>query len=301
MSILIHNNLDKTLNWEVEETEIYSPNGEIIPGYQALRNSRTGEVLNVCGITYTPISNARLVEIAHNFCENTPFELEGFATYRGGKKVLAYLKNENPPAFAGHKAQDFLVIGNSHDGSTAFFTGLTNFVYRCENMFSQRNMQTRILHRMNAEQELRAMQATHDLYYNELTGVYERAQEMTEHRLTDKELESFANIILDLKEGEPLSTRTQNNRERLLDSIYHETNDLGKNLFGAFNGVTHYTSHQIQTKNRVFGNPFNIQDTLNQRAYNFAVNTMARNPRPKPVQVLEVQGETISSEEISLF
>jgi len=45
--------------------------------------------------------------------------------------------------------------------------------------------------------------------------------------------------------------------------------ELGDNLWGAFNGVTKYTTHEITPRNPVFGNIFGIQADINNRALTF--------------------------------
>jgi hypothetical protein len=280
--------LASSLNWEIKETPIFHANGQQVRGYKSLINDSTNEVINVAKDSYKPVRNERLQELTERFTQNTNFKIEGFATYKNGNKVMAYLRNDNPPNFAGQKAQDFLIIGNSHDGSTAFFTGLTNYIYRCENMFSQGNQHSRIRHSAGAEQELRAIEKTHDLYYNQLTGVYERAEQMSEYKTCYAELENFTNYVLNINPNEreeDLPTRTRNTKENFLQSVNRETAALGHNLFGLFNGATHYTSHVLTNQKNVFGNPLNLANTINSRAFDFCEKIIIN--RPTMVQVLK--------------
>ena len=48
----------KTLDWDIE-TKPVNCEGEIIPGYQALKRSDNGKLLHISKDTYHPTSNAR--------------------------------------------------------------------------------------------------------------------------------------------------------------------------------------------------------------------------------------------------
>jgi hypothetical protein len=271
--------LANALDWEIEQYHIFDRNGEPIKGYKQIINNYTGEVLNVAKKTYTPVSNERLQEVVSNFMYQTGFDLEGYAFFNGGKKVLAYLKDTKPRELAGQKAQDYLIIGNSHDGSTSFFTGFTNRIYRCENMFSQTNQQNRIRHTANSNSEIQALENTIQLYYNEVTGVYEIAEKMAERATTQKDQRAFLNAVLNIEDPQQLSTRKNNQIEAIENAIFEETTALGNNLFGLFNGITNYTSNIMKQKSPVFGNPFNLANTLNQRALEYCRTVIKESPK----------------------
>ena len=275
------NPLIPALGFEVEERPIFDSAGNQIQGYKQIVNNATGDTLNVATKSYTPVKNERLIELAHKFTENTPFTLEGYATYGNGEKVMAYLKNTNPKPIVGNEGKNWLIIGNSHDGSTAFFTGMTQYIYRCQNMFSEFHQQNRIRHTYGIQDELFILEQTHQLYYNHLTGCYEMYDRWADTRVNGKVEDQLINYVLkipaDTREDE-LSTRTKNNILKLRDSLETEVHQLGHNLWGLFNGVTHYTTHQLSSKKQVFGNAFNIQADINNRAREFCQNITEGRP-----------------------
>ena len=58
----------------------------------------------------------------------------------------------------------------------------------------------------------------------------------------------------------------------LRDCIVRETNDLGKNAFGLFNGVTWYTSHELRQPQSNFGNTSGMAQQLNTKALEFCLS-----------------------------
>jgi hypothetical protein len=261
--------LDSSLNWDIISAPVFSESGQPVPGFQLLSNSETGEPIAVHRNSYTPVSNERLVNMVNKMLDMSNFSLQGFHTYNGGAKVMAYLKNNNPKKFGGHDANDFMILGNSHDGSSAFFSGMTNYIFRCKNMFAQHHQQNKIWHTKNADAELRSLEKTHDLYYNEVTGVYEMADRMADTILNAQDYAKGVQYIFDLPNLEDLPTVTKNRLNSLNTCIIREAADLGNNAFALFNGVTRYTTHELRQKKRVFGNPLNRAYELNQRAYDF--------------------------------
>jgi len=114
-------------------------------------------------------------------------------------------------------------------------------------------------------------------YRSTVEHVHETYQKGMEHTLSPTQTFDFVyNAIMMMNSQKvklmlesDISTKMGNKIEKIKDSIIHETNDLGWNVFSAFNAVTHYTTHKINnTANKnVYGNFFGLQNTANQRAY----------------------------------
>ncbi len=272
------NNLDNTLNWEVKECPIYDMNGNEIKGYKRLENDSTGATLNICKASYVPVRNEQLIESANLVSERTGLELEGFASFRDGQRVMAYLKNPNAQSIGGYKSDDYMIIGNSHNYSTSFFTGLTSRVHRCENMFSATNQQSRIQHTKQGTSRITDLMEATTLYFNSKTGLYEEMETFSGIKTNPKMVETFTRELLALPMSGEIPTRTQNRVSTLNDAIKIESAAFGNNLLGLFNGVTRYTTHDLKKRNSVFGNPFGRANELNQRALNLCRTLKDENP-----------------------
>ena len=183
---------------------------------------------------------------------------------------MAYLKNTDAQSPMGLKLGENFVIGNSHDGSTAFFMGITTQIYRCSNMFTQRNMQAKVYHRSDQEQRVREAVKTIDLYYDQQRNLYTQWEDLGSKNALPNDPATVVNGILGIETQEQingLSTRKQNIREKMFASISREVKALGNNIFGIFNGITHYTSNVMTQKNALYGNPFGRAAELNKKAF----------------------------------
>jgi hypothetical protein len=285
--------LDNTLDWEVEERPIFDETGQPIDGYKHLINSKTDEVLHVCKSTFTPTKNEVLKEIALQLCEKGGFEIKGFASFKGGKRVMAYLTAPKLNGMLGLNVADYMILGNGNDGGSSFFTGLTNHVYRCSNMFSSTNKQIRITHTSGHENRINEAMNTVDLFFNARTGFYEQMEDFAQHTVGYSQRDEFANHVLGLESGEEISKRMENNKERLLESINRETSELGTNLFGLFNGVTHYTTHTLKQKSPIFGNPFGHAENLNRRAFEYCTEEATHKKSAKTMIYIDTPKNSI--------
>lgn len=275
--------LDNTLNWDVLQTAVHNPYGREIKGFKALVNNATGETLQIVSDSYQPVSNEQLVECAQTVSERAGLSIEGYASFKGGRKVLAYLKDPEGKRLGGSPTSDYMIIGNSHDKSTAFFTGHTNMVFRCQNMFSSMNMQNRVQHSAGSKERIDALMFATDLYFNEKTGMYEELQSFENVPLLPQVRDDFAKEVLRIPEySGRIPTRTQNRVDELMDCIEIEKNDIGNNLLALFNGATRYTSNRMKPKETVFGNPFGRVNVMNRDAFEFC-----REKKAERVLVLE--------------
>lgn len=273
---------DTSLAWDVQEKPLYNQEGQQIEGYKRLVHSETNNTLNICKNSYTPVLNEQLTELAQTLADNHGFDLKGYASFKEGRKVIAYLENKNTKQLAGFPSSDYLILGNSHDGSSSFFVGASNYLYRCENMFTSTKQQWKLPHRKGVGAQLDNIADAYDLYYNEKTGMYEQLEDFAAMSVTPKEIAGCVDYLLDAESSGDMSTRMQNIRAQIGESIQTECEELGNNAFGLFNGVTHYTTHSLNGKN-VFGNPFGHANKLNRRAFEYCTELLKY--RPKMISV----------------
>jgi hypothetical protein len=267
--------LDKTIDWEIEDKSVFSGDQiglNKIEGYKAIIRDDNGEILSVMKKSYSPMNNSEFLEIVTKIQEISGFNLAGFNEFKGGRKVLGFLENNRENfSIGGNKIKDYFILGNSFDGTSSFFTGTTSVLIRCKNQFSQIIEHNKIRHTKKIKTKLDEYYAYLDFYFNQRDTLYKTFERIGNIKLTEELQEQMINFILGIKENseKELSTRKQNQIELLRTTILTETKDLGENLWGAFNGVTKYTTHEIESRNPVFGNIFGIQGDINKRTLSF--------------------------------
>jgi len=242
------------LTWEVERSIPYTRNntGLYIPeeGYTALKRNDNGDTLYITRKTYTETKNSTFMEYTHKLSEASGFAVEGFAEFDGGKKVLGYLRSTEDfvHKYLGLKSENYLVFGNSHDGSTPLFVGSVNFLLRCSNQYGRIMKGLKVRHTKNHDFRVEEFIRLVASFQAEKEAEAIMLQKMSQIKIDAKILDSLANRLLKIdetkmKEGDILHPVTGRNKANLMDSLLKETSDLGMTLFGAFNGITHYCTH----------------------------------------------------------
>jgi len=242
------------LTWEVERSTPYtqSVSGLYVAenDYTALKRSDNGDTLYLTRKTYTETKNSSFMEYTHKLSEASGFAIEGYAEFDGGRKVLSYLRSEEDfvHKYLGLKSENYLVFGNSHDGSTPLFVGSVNFLLRCSNQYGKIMKGLKIRHTKHHDFRVEEFIRLVASFQAEKEAEAIMLQKMAEIKIDESILDALANRLLNIdetqiKEGEILHPFTGRRKAALMDSLTKETSDLGMTLFGAFNGVTHYSTH----------------------------------------------------------
>jgi len=276
----------ESLGWEVERHTPYTQtkSGLFVPEerYVALKRSDTLETLSLFRDSYTETKNRTFEEHARQLADASGYELEGFAEFRGGTKVLAYLKatDDLVHQYLGLKSENYLVFGNSHDCTTPLFVGSVNILLRCFNQWGRVMQGLKVRHTKNHNYKV-------DMFIDLVRGFRaEKEQEaiifqkMSEIKIDRSILDALANRLLNIDEtkiaeGDILSVRKGNTKVALMDSLNRETADLGMNLWGAFNGVTHYTTH-TKSSTDTYGNLLGGNMKFNTDALSFLTEVAER-------------------------
>jgi hypothetical protein len=243
-----------SFNWEVERHTPMTMNkaGVYVPedDYVALKRSDNGTTLHLANATYTETKNSAFEDYAHRLSEASGYALEGFAEFRDGEKVLAYLKatDDMVQKHLGLPSENYLVFGNSHNGTTPIFVGSVNILLRCHNAWGRVMQGLKVRHTKNQDYRI-------EMFIDLVRGFREEKEKealqlkrLSEIQIDQAILDSLANRLLNIDEKllkeNILPSSTGKRKADLMESFTRETNDLGMNLFGAFNGVTHFTTHK---------------------------------------------------------
>lgn len=243
-----------SLYWEVERHTPMTLNkaGLYVPedDYVALKRSDNGRTLHLANATYTETKNSAFEDYAYKLSEASGYALEGFAEFREGEKVLAYLKatDDMVHKHLGLKSENYLVFGNSHNGTTPIFVGSVNILLRCHNAWGRVMQGLKVRHTKNQDYRI-------EMFIDLVRGFREEKEReamqlkrLSEIKIDEKILDGLANRLLNIDEkllkDNILPSSTGRRKADLMESFTKETNDLGMNLFGAFNGITHFTTHK---------------------------------------------------------
>ena len=120
------------LDWQVESRYIYSSTGAMIPGYRANVRSTDDAVLGVVSDRYRIVQNEEAFQFTDDLLgEGVTYETAG--SLQGGKKVWMLARLPRKYLIAGDQVVPYLVIFNSHDGSSGVKVAMTPIRVVCQN------------------------------------------------------------------------------------------------------------------------------------------------------------------------
>lgn len=270
------------LNWEVDTKPVYvsRDNGfyEVGNKFETMRVD-TQNHLGVVGSKYVPVQNRE----AFTFFDSIVGE--GQAIYHtagslfGGKKIWILAKLPEQTIIANKDNIDnFLLLMNSHDGSTPVVARFTPIRVVCNNTLQaslgrETHSQVSIRHTIGASvklEEAHRILGVARTYFEEIGIVY---QDMQEFDLKASVLKKyFEKVIPDPEKGS--NTRAENLRSRLTE-IFETSPAIVKtkaegNLWGAFNAVTEYVTHEYKVSNEdIEGKKFDMLFVRNDGGANY--------------------------------
>ena len=264
-------------NWDVATSPVFAElNGQqvAVSGYKAIVRNDNGKTLNICKPGYVPLSNADFIATAEQFSDITGFPIASVHELEGGCKTLAFLECTETIEIDGHAFRDYLMLGNSHDSSSVFFVGNSNTMIRCGNRFARRFKALTARHSASLHTGVQNIREEFQSYRSKQQEYYRTLRQFQKVEVSEEIMNSLiarmASMTTEERLGkEEISTRKKNIALTIEASLQREMNDLGFNLYGLFNGVTHYTTHQINIKGDEGFSLMNRAEKLNLDGFQF--------------------------------
>ncbi len=229
---------------------------KLIPNKYATMRSDTNDVLGVVGARYQPIQNRE----AFTFFDALVGEDEAIYHTAGvlGKGERIWVLAKLPDYIkVGKKdiVDKYLLLTNSHDGSSVVRAKLTPIRVVCNNTLSVAltgtEQEVRIRHTASAVDKLeeahKLLGLTNSLY-EQLDGIFNT---MALRKISEKQLIDYVKTLVPENPEAKHQTRNENIRNSILD--LHETGlgaDLSRGtVYSAYNAVSEYTDHVQGSKN----------------------------------------------------
>lgn len=215
----------------------------------------TKDILGIVGNRYAPIQN----KDAFTFFDALVGENEAIYHSAGvlGKGERIWILAKLPDYIRIGKndlVEKFLLLTNSHDGSSLACAKLTPIRVVCQNTLSVAlagsDQEVRIRHTPNAhtrlEQAYKLLGLTNVLY-SQLSAIFNR---MALTHISDKKLLEYVNALIPNNPKAENQTRRNNIRDTILE--LHETGQGSEmsrgTLWGAYNAIVEHTDHVQRSK-----------------------------------------------------
>ena len=219
------------LDWDVVQKDVYTKDGTLISGYKVVQNEDafqfTDDLLGA-GVTY-----------------------ETAGALQGGRKAWMLARMPQRYIIAGDEIAPYLVVMNSHDGSSGIKVAMTPIRVVCQNTLNLAlNSAKRVWTTKHTENvmgrihEARETLMLAEAYMGELgCGI----DDLSKIKLADKKVLEFMEDFFPV--GNDLSDAQRKNNSRMLDNLkarYWDAPDLantGKHGYRFVNAVSDFATH----------------------------------------------------------
>ena len=245
------------LNWKVTQKEIYTQDGQQIPGFKANVREMDQRILGVVTNRYRIVQNEEAFAFTDQLLgEGVTYETAG--SLQGGRRTWILARLPQRYIISGDEITPYLVFMNSHDGSGAIKAAMTPVRVVCQNTLNlalstaKRSWSTN--HTGDIQGKLRDAEET--LFYADhyMKGLGKTIDQMNQTKISDQKVKEYIDALF--PEAEGASEIQKRNILHLKEEVkfrYFEAPDLkhiGKNAYRFVNAVSDFATHAKPLKER---------------------------------------------------
>lgn len=248
------------LGYEVELTRLVTINDIPVPDRRAVVRQDTNQVLGVVGTSYKPVQNRNCFDFMDAIVNEGAVQYHTAGALGKGERIwmLAKLPDEIRVRNSDDITEKYLLLSNSHDGSSSLRVHFTPIRVVCANTLAVAERKSRgqgvsIVHKGDLHTKVEQAREVLGLARKVYEGVEEHIQRLARHYPSLRQLEEFFKLVYpDSPDGE--STRTKNVRQELHrlfeEGIGHKMPTIRHTTWTALNAVTEYVDHYRSTRGK---------------------------------------------------
>jgi hypothetical protein len=252
--ILTNNGLD----FHIEKAPLMIKNSEgdlLLTPYYGLLNTKTNEVINSVKEGYTVSQNKEVVEMVLEGMSKFGNDLDVVkaGSINGGRRIFFQLRIKGETKIKHEEIIRYVTVIDSNDGSTGLSVGIGDTVMHCRNQFFKfyRGSNAKFRHTATLKAKIASIPELIELALNESlrqVRTYEKfmstdISKNLAHRMV-KEVLGYDKVITSIEEQAKLTNRSIKLMDGLYNAIETECNIVGNNIWGLFNGLTRFTTHE---------------------------------------------------------
>ena len=271
------------LNWEVGTKDLVTVDGQPVPARATYRKS-DNSILGVVGPRYVPLQNKDAFEWFQPFVDAGECSLHTGGSLSDGQKVwvLAQLNRDPSTVVAGDEVHKFILLSNSHDGTTAIRVGYTPIRVVCVNTlaFAHNHADSKLLrirHTRSAQGKLDNVRDIMDNINAQFEATAEQYRFLASRDFNQRDVQKYVKVLLgiDKKPEEDIKTRTRKIMDEILGTIEGPKQSMPGvrgTWWAAYNGFNEYLNYTKgrNTNNRLESLWFGQNGTDNNKALNLA-------------------------------
>lgn len=274
-----------SLDWTVSKRLLWA-DAQPVTTHMAVCRDSDDAVLGVVGKKYRPLQNTEAFGLMDDLVSDGSMRYECAGSLRGGSRIFLTGKIGSREIVPGDRVDDYILLYNTHDGSSALRVLWTQTRVVCANTVAMalsgakkadgvairhtKNMDTRV-------DEARRVLGLASAYNEELAA---RQRYLATKQMTDAAVARFLEELLPDRDVDAdtrqNNTRRENIRQDILDlytgaGMGSDMQFVRGTAWGALNAVTEYTNHHSKVKRdssefRIESVLFGTGADLNRRA-----------------------------------
>jgi phage/plasmid-like protein (TIGR03299 family) len=242
------------LDWEVGLKDLQTVDGVPV-SHRATYRKTDGSILGVVGPRYTPLQNKDSFDWFQPFIDAGECGIHTAGSLHSGQKVwvLAQLNRDNSEIVPGDDVSKFILLSNSHDGTTAIRVGYTPIRVVCVNTLAMahnnKNSQLiRIRHTRSSKNNLEQVRDIMDNINSQFEVTAEQFRFLASKNFNQADIRRYVKTMLGIEgtvDGD-IKTRTRNIMDEILALVegpkQSATNVRGT-WWAAYNGYNEYLNY----------------------------------------------------------
>lgn len=268
------------LDYEVAKTDLF-PNipdlGQVTPFKDKFATYRTDNhtPLGIVGSRYEIVQNSDAFSFFDTIIDSGEAIFETAGALGEGERIFVTAKLPEDMLVNGEECNKYIILTNSHDGSSSIVAGFTTIRIVCNNTLQAAlqglTNKVSIAHRSGAKeriQEAYKVMGIASKYMNDVSLIF---NEMAKKPISDEQMQDFIISVMmpeNKEESEEVSTRFKNQVSSIYEfSLSHptqQTNAARGTVWGAYNAISGYYNYIHKFKNeeqkfssQMFGNANN--------------------------------------------
>ena len=267
------------LDWEVGTKDLVTKDFQEVPAKATYRKSDNA-ILGVVGPRYVPLQNREAFDWFQPFIDNGECSLHTGGSLSDGQKVwvLAQLNRDPSEIVPGDEVQKFILLSNSHDGTTSIRVGYTPIRVVCVNTLAAAHQKgvsqmLRIRHTASSKVNLDNVRDIMDNINMQFEATAEQFRFLASKNFNQHDVRKYVKVLLgcDKTHDDDLKTRTRNTIRKVMTTIEGPKQDMPGvrgTWWAAYNGFNEYLNYTKgrNENNRMESLWFGQNGTANQRA-----------------------------------
>ena len=238
------------LDWNVLQKDVYTQEGFYIPGYKLNYRDSDFQQLGIVRDRYKVVQNVDAFRFTDDLL-GTGVKYETAGSLQGGRRTWILAKLPEQYIIAGDKITPYLLVMNSHDGTSSIKVCMTPVRVVCNNTLNlalstaKRMWQTK--HTENIMDRMDDAKETLFFAHGYMSELGKTIDKLNQTKIQDKKVIEYMQTFFPV--SAELSDIQRKNDSRLLEDLKHRYFDapdlqhVGKNAYRFINAVSDFATH----------------------------------------------------------